>query len=179
MPAPPVPNDHPQDTRPLADTSTPLAACSGDDAPDVSKEDVVAHYAVGVHATYQASLASATDMSDAIDAFLANPAPHTLEAAKRAWLTARDDYGVVQGPGLADLVAADDRELADLLTSQISRSVANARAIPAPFDASLVPGLADSSPRRRAVLAAIESLEDQTDNIVAAAEALGVSIDVT
>ena len=367
-----------------------LAACSGDDAPDVSKQDVVAHYAVGVHATYQASLASATDMSGAIDAFLDNPAPHTLEAAKRAWLTARDDYGVteayrfyggpidneedgpegqlnawpmdeayvdyvdgdpdagivnmageypqitkqlladlneqggetnvstgwhaiefllwgqdlnedgpgarpvedytsnrnadrrsaylaavtelllddlgdmvdawapgggnyraaflamdaddalvniitgigelsrgelagermtvayearaqedehscfadnttndiianakgiqnvwtgdygvVQGPGLADLVAAEDQELADLLTSQISRSVANARAIPAPFDASLVPGLADSSPRRRAVLAAIEALEDQTDNIVAAAEALGVSIDVT
>ena len=61
-----------------------LAACSGDDAPDVSKQDVVAHYAAGVHATYQASLASATDMAGAIDAFLANPAPHTLEVAKRA-----------------------------------------------------------------------------------------------
>jgi len=367
-----------------------LAACSGDDAPDVSKQDVVAHYAAGVHATYQASLASATDMAGAIDAFLANPAPHTLEAAKRAWLIARDDYGVteayrfyggpiddeetgpegqlnawpmdeayvdyvdgdpgagivnmadeypqitkqllaglneqggetnvstgwhaiefllwgqdlnedgpgarpvedytvnpnadrrarylaavtelllddlgdmvdawapgggnyraaflamdaddalvniitgigelsrgelagermtvayearaqedehscfadnttndiianakgiqnvwtgdygvVQGPGLADLVAAEDAELAELVTSQIARSVANANAIPAPFDAALLPGLSDSADSRRAVLATIESLSDQTDNIVAAAEALGVSISVS
>ena len=367
-----------------------LAACSGDDAPDVSKQDVVAHYAAGVHATYQASLASATDMAGAIDAFLANPAPHTLEAAKRAWLIARDDYGVteayrfyggpiddeetgpegqlnawpmdeayvdyvdgdpgagivnmadeypqitkqllaglneqggetnvstgwhaiefllwgqdlnedgpgarpvedytvnpnadrrarylaavtelllddlgdmvdawapgggnyraafldmdaddalvniitgigelsrgelagermtvayearaqedehscfadnttndiianakgiqnvwtgdygaVQGPGLADLVAAEDADLADLVTSQIARSVANANAIPAPFDAALLPGLSDSADSRRAVLATIESLSDQTDNIVAAAEALGVSISVS
>ena len=367
-----------------------LAACSGDDAPDASKEDVVAHYAVGVHATYQASLASAADMAAAIDAFLDNPAPHTLEAAKRAWLTARDDYGVteayrfyggpiddeaagpegqlnawpmdeayvdyvqgdpdagivnmagdypqitkqllaelneqggetnvstgwhaiefllwgqdlnedgpgarpiedytsnpnadrraqylaavtelllddlqdmvdawapgggnyradflamdadaalvniitgigelsrgelagermtvaydarsqedehscfadnttndiianakgiqnvwtgdyglVQGPGLADLVAAEDAELAELVTSQIARSVANANAIPAPFDAALLPGIADSAGNRRAVLATIESLSDQTDNIVAAAEALGVSISVS
>ena len=367
-----------------------LAACSGDDAPDVSKQDVVAHYAVGVHATYQASLASATDMAGAIDAFLANPAPHTLEAAKRAWLTARDDYGVteayrfyggpiddeetgpegqlnawpmdeayvdyvdgdpgagivnmageypqitkqlladlneqggetnvstgwhaiefllwgqdlnedgpgarpvedytvnpnadrraqylaavtelllddlgdmvdawapgggnyraaflaldaddalvniitgigelsrgelagermtvayearaqedehscfadnttndiianakgiqnvwtgdygiVQGPGLADLVAAEDAELAELVTSQIARSVANANAIPAPFDAALLPGISDSADSRRAVLATIEALSDQTDNIVAAAEALGVAISVS
>ena len=367
-----------------------VAACSSDDAPDVSKEDVVAHYAVGVHATYQASLASAADMAGAIDAFLANPAPHTLEAAKRAWLIARDDYGVteayrfyggpiddeatgpegqlnawpmdeayvdyvegdpdagivnmageypqitkqlladlneqggetnvstgwhaiefllwgqdlnedgpgarpvedyttnanadrraaylaavtelllddledmveawapgggnyradflamdadealvniitgigelsrgelagermtvaydarsqedehscfadnttkdivanakgiqnvwtgdyglVQGPGLADLVAAEDAELAELVTSQIAQSVANANAIPAPFDAALLPGIADSAGSRRAVLATIESLSDQTDNIVAAAEALGVSISVS
>ena len=367
-----------------------LAACSGDDAPDVSKEDVVAHYAAGVHATYQASLASATDMAGAIGAFLDNPAPHTLEAAKRAWLTARDDYGVteayrfyggpiddeetgpegqlnawpmdeayvdyvdgdpgagivnmageypqitkqlladlneqggetnvstgwhaiefllwgqdlnedgpgarpvedytsnpnadrraaylaavtelllddlgdmvdawapgggnyraaflaldaddalvniitgigelsrgelagermtvayearaqedehscfadnttndiianakgiqnvwtgdyaiVQGPGLADLVAAEGAELAELVTSQIARSVANANAIPAPFDAALLPGISDSADSRRAVLATIEALSDQTDNIVAAAEALGVAISVS
>ena len=32
-------------------------------------------------------------MDLAIDAFLADPTPATLEAAKRAWLVARDDYG--------------------------------------------------------------------------------------
>ena len=32
-------------------------------------------------------------MDGAIDTFLANPTPATLEAAKRAWLLARDDYG--------------------------------------------------------------------------------------
>lgn len=62
-------------------------------APGVSKSDVVANYADGVHALYAASLASAQDMDVAIDVFLSDPSPATLEAAKRAWLRARDDYG--------------------------------------------------------------------------------------
>ncbi|MCY3569139.1 MAG: iron-regulated protein, partial [Chloroflexi bacterium] len=70
-----------------------LAACSGDDAPDVSASDVVEHYADGVHHTYVLSLNSAVIMRESIHAFLDNPTPATLEGAKRAWLTARDDYG--------------------------------------------------------------------------------------
>ena len=56
-------------------------------------EDAVETYAAGVHASYSASLASAQAMDAAIDTFLANPTPATLEGAKRAWLIARDDYG--------------------------------------------------------------------------------------
>ena len=60
---------------------------------DALKVEVVAHYAKGVHGLYSQSLASAQVMDTAIDAFLADPNPASLEAAKRAWLRARDDYG--------------------------------------------------------------------------------------
>ena len=60
---------------------------------DALKTAVVANYAAGVHASYSRSLGSARAMDMAIDAFLADPTPATLEAAKRAWLIARDDYG--------------------------------------------------------------------------------------
>ena len=57
------------------------------------KGEVVAHYANGVHALYSQSLASARTMDIAIDAFLAGPSAASLEAAKRSWLRAREDYG--------------------------------------------------------------------------------------
>ena len=60
---------------------------------DALKSEVVNHYATSVHALYAQSLSSARVMDAAIDAFVANPTPATLEAAKRAWLHARDDYG--------------------------------------------------------------------------------------
>ena len=60
---------------------------------DALKSEVVNHYATSVHALYAQSLTSARVMDAAIDAFVANPTPATLEAAKRAWLHARDDYG--------------------------------------------------------------------------------------
>ena len=39
---------------------------------------------------------SATALDAAIDAFVADPNEETLEAAKQAWLTARDDYGLTE-----------------------------------------------------------------------------------
>ena len=57
------------------------------------KGEVIAHYANGVHGLYSQSLASARAMDIAIDAFLANPSPSALEAAKMSWLRAREDYG--------------------------------------------------------------------------------------
>jgi putative iron-regulated protein len=69
-----------------------LAACGGS-ASDDMRQEVVANYADAVHGSYEASLASATTMDGAIDAFLADPTGETLDAAKDAWLTARDDYG--------------------------------------------------------------------------------------
>ena len=70
------------------------SACSGDDSPDTAlMGEAVANYAAGVHASYSASLASAEALDAAIDAFLARPDRDTLAGAKRAWLTAREDYG--------------------------------------------------------------------------------------
>lgn len=89
------------------------------------------------------------------------------------------DYGDVRGPGLADLVAAEDPLLAERLTDQIAESVANATLIPAPFDAHLLGDLPNSDPGRRAVLATIEALEEQTDTIVSAGQAIGVTVSVS
>ena len=88
-------------------------------------------------------------------------------------------YGGVTGPGIIDLVAEEDAELADTLEEQINRSVTLARSIPSPFDNLLAEGLSDSDPGRQAILNTIVSLEDQTDNIVAAAEELGITISVS
>jgi putative iron-regulated protein len=79
----------------LAAAALMTAACGGDD--DAATDaDVVAHYADGVHASYATSLESATEMDAAIDAFIESPTPESLEAARTAWLEARDDYGVTE-----------------------------------------------------------------------------------
>ena len=70
-----------------------LPACSGGGPGDDLRREVVQTYAEGVHTLYAKSLASARDMDAAIDRFLAAPSEARLAAAKRAWLTARDDYG--------------------------------------------------------------------------------------
>jgi putative iron-regulated protein len=57
------------------------------------RSEVVANYAALVHEAYSMSLDSATEMDAAIDAFVADPTDQTLEAARAAWLAARDDYG--------------------------------------------------------------------------------------
>ena len=310
-----------------------IAACSSDNEPEVSASEVVEHYADGVHHSYVLSLNSARVMRQAIHTFIDGPTAATLEAAKRAWLIARDDYGpteayrfyngpigneeagpegrinawpmneayvdyvdyverdlnagiinfvdkypeittdlligdlqfmgdawapggssnyrayfleldtnaalvkiitgigelsrgelagerlvvayearsqedehscfsdntvkdiignargienvwlgdygALQGPGIVDLVRQEDPGLAAQLTAEIANSVAYAMALPSPFDAHLVADLPNSDPGRQAVLKTIESLEDQTDSLVAAAEAIGVTISVS
>ena len=74
--------------------TVPAAASAG--SSDGDAQAVVDHYADGVHAAYVASLESATELDAAIDAFLADPTDETLEAAKQAWLAARDDYGLTE-----------------------------------------------------------------------------------
>jgi putative iron-regulated protein len=67
-------------------------ACSiGPGAP--SRADVAETYADLVHAAYDASIASATELQASIEAFLADPTDATLASAKEAWIAARDDYG--------------------------------------------------------------------------------------
>ncbi|HRE03560.1 MAG TPA: imelysin family protein, partial [Ilumatobacteraceae bacterium] len=72
-------------------------ACGSDDdkgsGGKATLKDAVATYASGVYASYSATLASATAMDVAIDAFVAAPSDATLTAAKNAWLAARNDYG--------------------------------------------------------------------------------------
>ena len=89
------------------------------------------------------------------------------------------DYGSVSGPGIRDLIAAQDQALADKLASEINRSVYLARSIPAPFDGALLEGISDAAPNRRAVLETIEALESQTDTIVSAAQEVGITISVS
>ncbi len=89
------------------------------------------------------------------------------------------DYGGVSGPGIKDLIAAKDEELADQLESQIRSSVHLTTVIPQPFDQHLLEGVSDQTAGRQAVRSAIVSLENQTDTIVQAAEDIGITISVS
>ena len=73
-----------------------LAACGDGGGTSDLKTAVVENYAAGAHASYVRSLTSAQAMDSAIDRFLAAPSQPRLDAAKRAWLHARDDYGVTE-----------------------------------------------------------------------------------
>jgi len=88
-------------------------------------------------------------------------------------------YPGVDGTGIYHVVQSVDEDLADRLTAELEASVAAARAIPAPFDQHLRDDVADSSEGRAAMLATIEALGTQTDSIVEAATAIGVTISVS
>ncbi len=121
----------------------------------------------------------ARSQEDEHSCFADNTTADIIGNALGVWLVYTGDYGVVSGPGVRDLIAAEDEELAQQLEDEIRRSVALARAIPAPFDRHLREGVSDADAGRRAVLDAIVALEDQTDTIVAAAEAIGITISVS
>ena len=89
------------------------------------------------------------------------------------------NYGDVSGPGIKSLLAVTNPGLADQLGMEIDRSVALAEVIPSPFDLHLRDSIANNDPGREAVLRTIESLEQQTDTIVSAAEAAGITITVS
>ena len=89
------------------------------------------------------------------------------------------DFGGVSGPGIKDLIMAKDSEIAGQLEAEISYSVNLTKAIPAPFDQHLGEGVSDAETGRQAVLTAIVALEDQTDTIVSAAQAIGITISVS
>ncbi len=89
------------------------------------------------------------------------------------------NYGSVAGPGILDLVASADPDLATLLETEVATSIDMARRIPAPFDQHLMDTTPNSAPGRVQILATIEALEAQTDTIVSAAEAIGITISVS
>lgn len=87
--------------------------------------------------------------------------------------------GSVSGPGIYDLIASEDEELADRLRDEIDRSVRAAESIPAPFDQNIVEGVSDDDPGRVAIHETIVALEAQADTIVEAATALGVAVNLS
>jgi hypothetical protein len=59
----------------------------------VTAEAVVKHYAAGVSAGYEDTLAAALEMQKAIATFVAQPSAESLKAARDAWRAAREWYG--------------------------------------------------------------------------------------
>ncbi len=84
----------------------------------------------------------------------------------------RLDGSVLQGPSLRELVAAKDPALAERTTKQIAQSVAAAEAIQPPFDREIVG--AKDAPGRQRVQKTIDSLVQQSKDLVDAAGAVGI-----
>ncbi len=73
---------------------TMAAGCETDDEPIIPEEAgaALSTYADLVHANYADSLSAAMELDTAIDAFLAAPDATGLDAARDAWLAAREPY---------------------------------------------------------------------------------------
>lgn len=84
------------------------------------------------------------------------------------------DYGSHAGPGLDELVRAVDPSLDDRMKAQLALVKQRIRAIPVPFDRSILG--ADSAPARQAIILSVEALRDQTGIIEEIAEKLGIDI---
>ncbi len=85
----------------------------------------------------------------------------------------RADGRVLQGPALRDLVAEKNPALAERTTQQIRASVLAAEAIQAPFDREIRGGANAPGPQR--VRKTIHSLTQQSQDLVEAANALGIT----
>lgn len=119
---------------------------------------------------------SSQDQEDEHSCFSDNTHRDAVANAKgieNVWLGryVRADGSTLQGPSLRDLVAAKDPAVAQKTTRQIRTSVQATEAIPAPFDRAIVQGSAG----RTKIEAAIQSLTAQSNDIVAAAAAVGIA----
>ncbi|MGD9945900.1 MAG: imelysin family protein [Burkholderiaceae bacterium] len=85
----------------------------------------------------------------------------------------RRDGSLLQGPSLRELVAARDAGLAERTTQQIAASVQAAEAIQAPFDREVLGGR--DAPGRQRIQKTIDSLVQQSKDLVAAAAAVGIT----
>jgi len=85
----------------------------------------------------------------------------------------RADGTLLQGPSPRDLVATKDAALADRTSAQLANSVAKANAIQAPFDREII-GAKDAAGRQR-IQATVNSLVQQSKDLVAAANAVGIT----
>ena len=100
---------------------------------------------------------------------------NNAQGIENVWLGRfkRLDGTVLQGPALRDLVAAGNPALAERTTQQIRASVLAAEAIQAPFDREIVGGA--DAPGRQRVRKTINSLTQQSKDIVEAAAAIGIT----
>ncbi|MBP8187568.1 MAG: iron-regulated protein [Comamonas sp.] len=96
------------------------------------------------------------------------------QGIQNVWLGSykRLDGSELKGPGLRDWVAAHDAVAAEKTSLQIAKSVASAQAIPAPFDQA-IQGARDSAARAK-IQATIDSLTQQSKDLVDAAKAVGI-----
>ena len=85
----------------------------------------------------------------------------------------RADGTLLQGPSLRDLVAAKNAALVEKTTQQIAASVQAAEGIQAPFDREII-GDKDA-PGRLRIQKTIDSLTQQSKDLVAAANAIGIT----
>jgi putative iron-regulated protein len=76
-----------------------LTTACGDNDPQTASDqaartrsEAIGTYAKIVHASYEDSAAAAGELDAAIQAFVADPTEDTLEAAREAWLDAREPY---------------------------------------------------------------------------------------
>ena len=65
---------------------------SDDNGGDALIQDAAANYANIVEANYADTLSAAQELATSLDAFVAAPSQTTLDAAKNAWLAAREPY---------------------------------------------------------------------------------------
>lgn len=85
----------------------------------------------------------------------------------------RADGTVMSGPSPRDLVAARDAGLAERTSARLAASVAAASAIQAPFDREIVG--AKDAPGRQRIQKTVDSLVQQSKDLVAAANAVGIT----
>ncbi len=85
----------------------------------------------------------------------------------------RSDGSLLQGPSLRDLVAAKNPALADKTTQQIRASVLATEALQPPFDREISGGA--DAPGRQRIRKAIDSLAQQSKDLVDAAAAIGIT----
>lgn len=84
----------------------------------------------------------------------------------------RADGSLLQGPSPRDLVALKNPALAERTSKRIAQSVAAAEAIQAPFDREIIGG--KDAPGRQRIQATVNSLIQQSKDLVAAANAIGI-----
>jgi len=85
----------------------------------------------------------------------------------------RADGSMLTGPAPRDLVASRDKALAERTSARIAASVAAASAIQAPFDREIVG--AKDAPGRQRIQKTVDSLVQQSKDLVAAANAVGIT----
>jgi len=104
-----------------------------------------------------------------------NDAIANAQGIENVWLGQyrRLDGSLLRGPGLRDWVAQKNAALAQETTAHVRQSVAAAQQIPAPFDQAIQGQR--SSPARAKIQATIDSLIQQSKDLAASAQAVGIA----